>query len=324
MTRTNLLLLTALAVALAAYLILRKGRTTLDENDTAFAVKDTAAIEYIRLTDYLRDQETEHCTLVRKSSGWYVQHQDTIFKALDAKVHSFLTTLYRIQAREPVAEQARKTAFNDLKTARVRVEIQVRGEGKKIYDIGGATPDGGGTYALLDGAADPYVVETPGHHGYLRPQYPAHYHVWREKVIFNIPAHAVVEIKNEHPVPDSAFHLIQTPQGWSLADGAPTDTSAVRYYLRAFGKIYAQDELSQTAPHVADSVRKKPTDRRFVVRYRAGNELQTLVLHLYHRPNQGSSFFGYVEGRPEFFIVQRFVFDKFLARRDFFVKKTRR
>ncbi len=323
MNRTNLLLLTALGVAIAAYFLLRKGRTTLDDAETDFAVKDTANIEYVRLTDFFRDQETENCVLVRRSSGWYVQRGDTTYKALDAKVNSFLTTLYRIQAREPVAEPARKTAFNDLKTARVHVEIKTSSGKKKIYDIGGATPDGGGTYALLDGAANPYIVESPGHHGYLRPQYPANYHVWREKVVFHIPPHAVVEIKNEHPVADSAFHLLKTEKGWRLADGTPTDTAAVKHYLRAFGKIFAQDELSQTAPHIADSVRKKTTDRKFFVRYRLGDDVQTLTLYLYHRPNQGSSFFAYVEGKPEFFIVQRYVFDKFLARKDFFVRKGR-
>ncbi|MCS7086096.1 MAG: DUF4340 domain-containing protein, partial [Bacteroidia bacterium] len=264
------------------------------------------------------------CTLVRKSSGWYVRQGDTIFKALDAKVQSFLTTVYRIQVREPVAEQARKTAFGDLKTARVRVEIRLRDGRKKIYDVGGATPDGGGTYALLDGASDPYIVETPGHHGYLRPQYPADAHVWREKVIFDIPPHAVIEIKNEHPVADSAFHLIKTERGWTLADGAPTDTAAVRHYLRAFGKVYAQDELSLGAPQLADSIRRQKTDRAFVVRYRVGERTETLTLRLFYRPERGSSFYGAVEGRPELFIVQRFVFDKFLARRDFFVLKNRR
>lgn len=323
MNRNNLLLLTALGVAIAAYALLRKGRTTLDEAETDFAVKDTANIEYVRLTDYFRDQETESCVLVRKSSGWYVQRGDTTYKALDVKVGSFLTTLFRIQAREPVAEPARKTAFNDLKTARVHVEIRTSTGKTKVYDIGGATPDGGGTYALLDGAANPYIVESPGHHGYLRPQYPANYHVWREKIIFHIPPHAVVEVKNEHPVPDSAFHLLKTGNGWVLADGAPTDTAAVKHYLRAFGKIYAQDELSQTAPQIADSIRKKSTDRIFYVRYRVGDDLQILKLFLYHRPNQGSSFLGYVEGKPEFFIIQRYVFDKFLARRSFFVKKVR-
>lgn len=309
----TLILIGILLLLVGLYFAIGRGGTTLNETESAFAVKDTAGIRKIILTEYLRDAPGDQVILTREAGGWTVNKK---YRALDLRVKQLLQTLYLVQVREPVNERARKNVFRSLKETHIRCEVELANGEEKLYFVGRSTTDGKGTMALLDRADDPYIIEIAGFEGYLTPRYSCRLDEWREKTLFDVRAENLKAVSVRYPGADSSFALQKEGDGWRLATGEPVDTANLNIYLKQFGKIQAQAFANERYPNGLDSLNKIPPPIVLTVQSDAGKSVE---LKLY--PRTVDNYFGVMTGSFELAIVQRYVIDKFLIKRSLFVAK---
>ncbi|MCW3126846.1 MAG: hypothetical protein JWO03_2504, partial [Bacteroidetes bacterium] len=99
------------------------------------------------------------------------------------------TAIQKMETEYPVPLSAQPIVLKDMSGERYKTEIYTGGDKPyKVYDVGGATADGTGTYIImeLDGqsARRPYVVHIPGMDAYLTSRFKTDEEYWRSKWIF--------------------------------------------------------------------------------------------------------------------------------------------
>lgn len=308
--QTTIILALVLGVLLGFYFWFGRTNTTIDTSQSNFAVKDTAAIRKIILTEYIQDESKQKVTLARKGKNWTVNEDYTV---LPKQLETLLRTIYLVQVREPVNNAARKTIFKSMKQNHIRCEIVLENGDKKIYFVGPSSSNGKGTMMLLNGADDPFWVEIAGFEGYLTPRYATKLDAWREKIVFDVTAENLNAVAVKYPGADSSFKLIKQAQGWQLESGEKVDTTKVNLYLKQFGKIYAQDYANTTAPNALDSLAKINPPILLSLELSSGRVVE---LKLY--PRTINNYFGVTPGRKDLMVIQRFIIDKFLVKRSLF------
>ncbi len=179
-TLTYLIVLALLGAGIY-FLIFKKNDNPFGNSEAGFTIKDTAAVGKI----FLSTNDGESITIERKSDGWQLNGK---YKALPSTVRMVMNTLVTQVPVTPVTKSAYENAVKTLATDGVKVEIYDR-NGKKttVFYVGGPSANGTGTNMLLEGAKTPYIVQTPGFSGDLRPRYPTTIKEWRDRTVFNIP-----------------------------------------------------------------------------------------------------------------------------------------
>jgi hypothetical protein len=181
-------------IIVAAILVITNSYSTLKKDTSMFAVGDTAVITKI----FIADKQNNQVTLVRRGQGmWMV---DGKFKAQPAKMSSFLKTLKDLEVRAPVPINARNNVIKRLSVLAKKIEIyQIvprinlfkvirlfpREKNVKTYYVGDATPDNTGTFMLMEGSDEPFVLQLPGFRGFVSPRYSTNPDEWRDFTVFN-------------------------------------------------------------------------------------------------------------------------------------------
>lgn len=308
----GLLLLLGLLYVLLVY---RKQGGTVDPDEVAFAVKDTAGVTQIRLTEYQEGKTVSEVDLQRGDRSWTVNGK---YSVNPNRMDILLESLARIQFRETLHPNARENAFKFLRRNHIRVYVEGK-EGTRVYRVGPPTQDHRGTIVWLEGASEPYVAEIPGFEGYLKPRYSTQLDDYRENLLFPYRAEDLQRIELQSSTADSNVVLERTATGWNYAAPAPLDSFRLGLYLRNIGRTYAfafaPDSLF---PGLSQRLNTRKGD--LVLRL-TDRKNATRVIHLYKRTDSEDLYFGRIEGQRELVQVQRFVVDRFLQPRAFFEGK---
>jgi hypothetical protein len=207
--RNRIALIIALVLLIvAAVLVFSNSKTTLRRNATAFAVSDTASITKI----FLADKNNKQVLLEKNPDGtWTV---DGKFPAQEAKVQAFLKTLMDIQVRNPVPLVARNNVITRMAAIAKKVEIyqvvpriDLFGKIKlfphlkntRTYYVGDVTQDNQGTFMLMEGAEEPYVVSIPNFRGFVAARYSTNPSDWRDYTVFRTKIGEIASVKVEFP-----------------------------------------------------------------------------------------------------------------------------
>lgn len=226
-------------VVIAGYLYYKKGGNgSINSNKMAFAVEDTASIDKIVLSD----KTGKVLQLTKRNKLWYVG--DSIRVRRDV-IGVLLETIKRIEVKSPVNKPMRSNVLKQLATGAVQVEIYTDGSLEHKYYVGGSTMDGLGTFMLLDGVEDPFIVHIPGFDGYLTVRYNPIMEVWRDRGVFRIPSQNIGIVQIDYPEsPEASFTLkIQSKDYISLfnkvGDSAKSNINGefLRKYLGGFSDI---------------------------------------------------------------------------------------
>ena len=323
MTRRNSLLL-ALLVALAAgtyWLSARRAGSlsTLSADATTFSIADTAAVDKV----FLAYKDGQQHTLTRAARSYW--RLDNKYDVRPDHIKNLLETLKRMEVQAPVPRAARNSVVRGLATSGVKVEVYQHGELAKTFYVGGTTQDELGTFMILAGSEQPYIVHIPGFNGFLTSRFKADARTWRQVPIFAIPRPLLESVEvARRGKPDSSVMLRATPAGFVI-DGHPeADTSRTRFYAALYGRIYGQQFLAPDERKPFDSLLRQPAP--YVITVRTRGVARPDRIQLWPLPGNLNSLLGRTDrDSAEVMVVQRYAFDKLLSRpEDFRREATKR
>lgn len=201
-----MLVLSCLAVL--AFYFINKEETKERPDRQDFTIKDTAAVDRI----FLADRMGNRITLTRQPDNrWMMNDQ---FLANQSYIDILLTTIRKMEVKNPVPLSYREVAIKELATTGTKVEIYKDDELFKTFYVGGNTQDELGTYMQIGGAKDPYVVHIPGFNGYLNTRFDANLRDWKTKEIVPLSPGNIASVSIEYPQqPEFSFILHATKEG---------------------------------------------------------------------------------------------------------------
>ena len=177
-----------------AFFVYKYSPTTLDANESVFTVKNLNDITKIRLS-------TETNTIVSltlKGKKWMVNDK---YEANEEAMGMLLEALKKMETQYQVPAPAEPIVIKDLIRQHNRCEIFLNGETEpsKIYDVGGPTADGVGTYMMMivNGkmARHPYVTHIPSINAYMTQRYYPDIEHWRSIWIYRENDHTIESLK---------------------------------------------------------------------------------------------------------------------------------
>ena len=235
---------------------------------TAFAVKDTAAITRIFMADMFGDR----VLLSRDAGGWFVDNHKP---ASPYQMKDLLAALVSIRIAQPVAKPAQRSVIEMLAVNSTKVEIYgmkplftlfgrpffTKERLLKTYFLGDATQNNLGSYAILEGMSEPYIVYKPGFRGYLTPLFSTDPIDWYSQNIFStkltrIQTASFIDLEN----PENTFFVEKAgPRTFTLFDAQKNvildyDTLLLINMLSEFRERNYELFLSKMSQPVRDSI----------------------------------------------------------------------
>lgn len=344
------LIITVLLALLAAVLVINNSRNAFNGKDRNFAVNDTSNITRI----FLADKSNRICNLHREADGsWKLNDK---YAVMGETKDGMLKTLLNITVKTPVSKAARNTVISLLSAKSVKVEIYQRVYRINLFDkiklfphekrtrtyyVGDATMDNRGTYMLMEGSEQPYVVYIPSFRGFVSARYSALEQDWRDRNIFSfkLPDIKAVEVQfSENPA--WSFQLQNSNnRNFSLATvtGAPVtdfDTLKVIDFLGSFRNISLESFLDDDKA-LRDSITTRvPTASISVVDLNETKHTVTLwkkkapadAIDLYEKPlmYDPDRMFATINGGKDFVMVQSYTFDRIMRKLEWFTDKEMR
>jgi hypothetical protein len=190
--KKSILILIALGL-LAAVMLINNSREGFRKKSNIFAVNDTTNITKF----FLADKNNNTVKVTRSDNGEWILNDK--YSANPAMVHIMLKTFIGIDIKAPVAKSARNTIIRVMAGKSVKTEIYQRVYRINIFDwiklfphekltrtyyVGDATMDNSGTFMLMQGTEEPYIVNIPGFRGFVSTRYSAMEADWRNHSVF--------------------------------------------------------------------------------------------------------------------------------------------
>ena len=335
------LLIVVVLLLIAVVLVWRSSRTTLGGWESDFAVEDTASITKI----FIADRNNNQLMLEREENGnWYINGE---YLAHDVKIESFLKTLSDIRVRMPVPISGRDNVIKRMAGISKKIEIYqykpgidvfgwiqlFRKERKtKTYYVGDATQDNMGTYMLMEGSDEPYIIYLPGLRGFVATRYSPIASEWRDHTIFNTRLKDIESVSVEYPYePHKSFKVVNDREDrsqilYSLSTGerVPSyDTARMLGFMTSFMDIRFESLLNDKhEPDFIDSVLStKPSSVITLVKVDGDtNQVKTYYKEgfseLYDEdglalePFDLDRAYALLDNKRDFVLIQYFVFDR--------------
>ncbi len=298
------ILITTLAVIVLGvilYWLNTKSReSTFTAANTEFALKDTAAIDEIHLSN-LQGQEV--ILKQQPDHQWMVNNK---FQASQTKIETLLHTIYHVEVKKPVPLESRENVIKSLATQNVQVDIYQDGNLVRSYYVGHQTPSELGTYMAMNNEdKKPYVTHIPGFYGYLSSRYFCDPDEWRSTLIWNFNPAAIQEVKVAYPKGEKEpFHLLKEGENAFTIKHLKRDKALKNYalkqvkrYLMNFRDFHCvrdmndsakRDSLLQYNPNARLTVKDETDNKRSLAVYKAfGNAKDTA-----NRPRKPNNYFA--------------------------------
>jgi hypothetical protein len=335
------LLITALLITLALYLVLTEKNTSLFSSDSEFAVKDTANIVQI----FMADKNNNSLLFERKENFWIIGGEG---KVHEKNIEMLLTTLKNLEVKYPVPLKAHDNIVKVMAASSIKVEVykndyRIRlgslrlfpfvNKAKTFY-VGAVTQDNQGTYMLLEGADRPFVVTMPGFRGFVAARFTTNPQDWLSHEIFRIPYKNIQEVSVESSKEknknyrirklDSGYEIMSLNNRQILQS---YDTVALYTFLDAFKNINYESLLDAMPEEKVDSILKSEPVYTISLKEVNGQEHKIKTYLMFSRYDQEEKY-GF---RPEYdldrmyawhndkmLMIQYFVFDKITRPVEFF------
>jgi hypothetical protein len=271
MNKTTWLLLGFFSIAVGLLWFTQRSHTTpsattLIDADRKFKVEDAETIHKI----FIAKRSGETVTLERESDYWTYNGE---YRASPSAMANVMRALTEVQMKFKPPNAAVPNMVSNLASQGIKVELYDKaGEQLKSYYIGGATPDERGTYMIMEGSEQPYVVHIPTWGGNLRFRFTLTGDEWRDKTVFRTPLKDVKRVSVEYPKQqNNSFVLTKQGGEYQLApfydfSNLPIKTinrSMAEGYLAGYEQIGAeafknkyskQDSILQTIPFATINV----------------------------------------------------------------------
>ena len=152
--------------------------STIRTDKRNFSIEDTLDINKIELTN----RNLESIVLQRTPQQWILN--DSLV-ANQYSVDLLLKTIKEMRIKNPVARSALTNIIKRMAVQNTKVTIYSNKGDIKTLFVGGETADQLGTFMMIEGAKEPYVIHIPGFNGYLSSRFNCKEDLWRDKKLFN-------------------------------------------------------------------------------------------------------------------------------------------
>lgn len=214
--------------------------TTLSSYEGSFAIPDTTMIAKVSMLD----RNGKRLTVERKEGYWLVN--DT-YPAEPVIVSELLRTLSLLEIKFIPPQSMVSNILKSLGTHGRRVDIwDERGKLLKTYYVGGVTQDGMGTYMLMEGSNQPFVVTMKYFVGSVSVRYHLDEKDWRDLSLLPVNGKNWKRFAVEYPRQrDKSFILQREGEKWSVEpfyeltsrNKGQVDQDMVESYLRDIRKL---------------------------------------------------------------------------------------
>lgn len=336
MKNRNLLIILFVVLGLAAWFFANqnKGNTLSKGND--FAIEN--AKEQVHKF-FIADKGGQKVLVEKKKGQWLVNGQ---YPARPAALETLLETMELIRVREQVPVNAEKNVINEIAIEGIKAEFYDKNgkEIKTVY-IGGSAPGKLGTYAMLEGAKYPYVVDLGSWEGLLRPRFFMNEQDWRDKTVFGLQDTEIQSVKVEYyQKPNASFFLDREKDKFKvkairpdLAHVVPEEPlveAKALYYMKGFERQIAEgfendnpkrDSIVQQIPFATIQIQTKAGESKKVDLYPVpGRQIGILPDG---SPKRGAveRYFASVNDNEDLMLVQHLNFKRLLAPITFFFEE---
>jgi hypothetical protein len=341
-----ILIAVGLLAILALVLILTNTSSTIRSSSTEFALDDTSSVTRI----FMSDKNNNTLSLTRKGPAQWVVNDR--FAASKFNIGMLLQTMLEIEVSSPVSKASRNTVIRQMAANSVKVEIyqevywiEIFGRRlfpheklTRVYYVGGATQNNLGSYFLMEGSEEPYVVFLPGLRGFVTPRYMPVEKYWRDYTVIKRTLPEIRTVQVDIPaVPEESFIIHNTKRAFSFTslNGEPVqglvDTLAVMNFLNGFRNLNFEVLLNDLDPVRKDSILALPPFVNLTVTDTSG---VTTVIRTFRRPaDPGATdmngrplpydmdrFYAIINGGQDLVLAQFYVFDRVLRPKSFFLK----
>lgn len=328
-TLLYIILLGILAWGVYYFLVKRDDKGVYPVEEAGFNIKDTADIGRI----FMADKNGNEILLDRTDTGWMV---NGTYRVLDGTLNTLLGTLAAQTPLYPVTTAMHNNVIKQMAANSVKVEVYDRSRGKmRKFFVCGETPDRHGSYMLMEGAKEPYVVQIVGLNGYLTSCYSTHLRDWRDRTVFNFPAEEIKKISVQYPEnPLNSFVITRAGKDL-VVDGdsnivkhAPLNMRRTDIYLKYFTGISAEGFTNGTGlPDtmikasrlhcVMDVTTTKGINQHVDIYWMPLNRRsKNMVITMQGVPDDydGDHFFAVLNNKKDTAVIQEFVFKKFFRK----------
>lgn len=250
----------------------KKGIVTADRGFTIEKIEDVDKI-------VIRHVKLQPMVFTREGKSWKLDGKYDVDPAVFVNVEKVLLNM-RLEFIPPAA--ATKNVLESIKNNGIQVDLYNGGsEPFKMFHIGSDLQKSNGTYMVMAGSSQPYVMSLPGLVGGLRSRFEQPSHMYRDKFIYKFPAENIQSIKVEYPLDNfSSFHIenkgktyVVTP----LLDLVDKPTTTVN--PRVINSYMNQFEMMGTEGVIAnipekDSILNLPPVCKYTFTLRNGNVIQ--------------------------------------------------
>jgi hypothetical protein len=280
------------------------------------------------------------------------------FPANQKAVQFFLETLKKMRVKAPVSKAAQSNIIRRMAGTAVKVEIYqnvplinlfnrvklfYHEKRTKVFFVGDATQNNLGTYMLMEGAKQPYIIYIPGFRGFVSVRFTPKPDDWKSHVVFNHKLSRIksVEVDNyEKPAESFKVTVIDAMGNYDitrLSDNSKVtdyDTLKLLNFLTSFKDLKYESRLNNLIPpeRIDSIVHSKPIyeislvdthqDTTKVIIYKK-NRFPDEVNNAFNEfvPVDLDRFYGLINGGEDFVLMQYYVFDKVLRPLSYYEKK---
>jgi len=335
-----ILIVLLILVIVAAGLFFTNSYSTLSRKVSNFSIEDTASIAKL----FIADKNNNEVTLSRSAKGeWLV---DGKYAAQQAKINSFLKTLTDLEVKAPVPIAGRNNVITRMAVIAKKIEIyqvvprinlfdKIRlfphEKLTKTYYVGDVTPDNQGTFMLMEGSDEPFIVYIPNFRGFVSSRYSTVKADWRDFTVFRTPINKISSVRMEFPGFPGESYAVEVRDNQnivlkSLADNTVIngyDTLRMLNFLTGFEDIRFESLLEHLIEkEFIDSVRASIPKTVITLTDREGRVNQVKIFNkkgfseLYFEdgmtvePYDLDRAYALVNEGQDFVLIQYFVFDR--------------
>jgi hypothetical protein len=350
----NILIISIILFVIAAVVLMQNQYSTLKEDESAFSVRDTAAVTKIFIAD-----KNDHSVLLERSKyGWILNNT---YQANTDQVNFLLSTMKRLHVKAPVPLAMRNNVISRIASIGTKVEIYQEvyrinlfnkykffkhEKRTKVFYVGDATQDNMGTFMLIEGADNPYIVFIPGFRGFLYTRFSAEPDDWKSHVVFNTKLADIksVSLKFDKE-PENSFKVeVKNNAGnyllTRLSDGKVLDsydTLKLLNFLTSFSDLRYETRLNKlkTPMEIDSIIHSEPLYEMVLV----DNNNDTTEVIMFKKPSlpeevadrydfedgfipiDHDRFYALINDGEDFVLMQYYVFDKVLYPLSYYTKE---
>ncbi|MBC7885284.1 MAG: hypothetical protein H7X99_07400 [Saprospiraceae bacterium] len=206
MKRLGILLMSLIILSVTAYLLYTKSKKNdkgVISADRDFTVKSMDEIHKL-VIQHVKLQPLE---FVRTGKTWLLNGKYEVDPAVFVNLEKALTGMTMLYI-PPIASS--ETIKKSITTNGIKVTLyDDDNEVIKIFHVGTDTQKGDGTHMLLDGSAQPYVMQLPGLAGGLRSRFEQPEKNFRDKYLYKETPEKIDYIKVQYPKSEQASFIVE-------------------------------------------------------------------------------------------------------------------